>query len=196
MCKVDGCERVSAYKKDDVCQKHYFRFMRNGTYETVRKRKYRVTNQAGYQSLLEPNHPLSQSSGYVYEHRMVAYSKYGETLPDCELCGKACSWDIYTTHIDHIDEDVTNNNPLNLRPLCNGCNSSRNNPPKHTWSNATAITFNGKTMTANEWSREDGVLVSRPTIINRLAKGYSVEDALFSRKKTHNGKRLEKLNSK
>jgi len=123
MCKVNGCDNDSAYVKDDVCQMHYFRFMRNGTYDTVRKRNYRYTNPKGYQAIYEPDHILSQKNGYVYEHRFVMYSVFGDNLPDCALCGKECNWDLYTTHIDHIDEDVTNNKPDNLRSLCNACNT-------------------------------------------------------------------------
>ena len=35
-CKIDGCTQNARYKKDQVCQKHYFRFMRYGTYELKR----------------------------------------------------------------------------------------------------------------------------------------------------------------
>lgn len=34
-CKIDGCNREAMYKADCVCQMHYFRFMRNGTYDLL-----------------------------------------------------------------------------------------------------------------------------------------------------------------
>lgn len=180
-CKVDGCERSAMYKADQVCQKHYFRMMRNGTYDVVKKdRKERIENPAGYQLIYNPAHPLAQANGYVYEHRMVAHEKYGENLPPCELCGKATSWKAYTTHIDHIDEDVRNNNPENLRPLCNGCNSRRGANPAHEKVNAMAIEFQGVIDTPTGWARDERVLVSGKTVRCRVKKGWSVEDALFA----------------
>ena len=83
-CKVDGCERNADYQSQQVCQKHYFRFMRNGHYDlkTVdernpynRSRKYRTQNPAGYQKIYEPNHPLAQKGGDVYEHRFVEFDQ-------------------------------------------------------------------------------------------------------------------------
>ena len=184
-CKVEGCKKGVMYKARKLCQMHYFRFMRNGTYKLKRKRKYRQTNPAGYQLLYIPGHHLSQNGGYIYEHRKVAYDKYGDNLPDCELCGKECTWDIYTTHIDHIDEDVTNNDPENLRPLCCACNSRRNLGPSHEKSNSASISFSGETMTAAEWSRDYRVKVCGSTILRRKKRGMSDNDALFLPKKTH-----------
>lgn len=184
MCKVDGCLRVSMYKKDDVCQRHYFRFMRNGTYDTVTTRKYRISNPKGYQLLFIPNHPLSQRSGYIYEHRYVMYCMWGDELPDCEICGKPCNWEPYTTHIDHIDKDVTNNDQKNLRPLCNPCNSRRDYPLMHELDRCSSIEYMGVTMTAEEWSRDTRVSVKGVTIKNRINKGWSVKDSLFTVSKT------------
>lgn len=121
-CVIPECDRSADYKKQQVCQKHYFRFMRNGSYEP-RQRKYRIQNPAGYQKLSESNHPLANKDGYVYEHRFVVYNHYGTDLPSCELCGKATDWE--TCHIDHKDNDVSNNLLGNLRPVCRPCNTMR-----------------------------------------------------------------------
>lgn len=184
MCKVDDCDRVSMYKKDDVCQMHYFRFMRNGTYDTVKTRRYRISNPKGYQLLFIPDHPLAQSKGYVYEHRYVMYSIWGDCLPDCELCGKSCDWEPYTTHIDHIDNDVTNNDQKNLRSLCNACNSRRDYPLMHELGWCSSIEYDGKTDTANGWSRDSRVSVAGTTIHRRIKNGDSIEDALFKPSRT------------
>ena len=187
-CKIDGCDRDSKFKAQQVCQKHYFRMMRYGTYEltTVGKRRYRSQNAKGYQMLHLPDHPLAMANGSVYEHRKVIYDKYGDTLPDCELCGKEISWK--TVHIDHIDEVVTNNSPANLRPLCRNCNTRRNLRPQHERKDAIAVTWDGETKTPNEWSRDPRVAVSNGTIVRRKKMGMSDYDCLFAPKLTHNGK--------
>ena len=157
-CKIDGCNREAVYKADCVCQKHYFRFMRNGTYDLLPKpiRKYRRHNVKGYQLIFEPRHQLAMSDGYVYEHRFVIYSIYQNNLPNCKLCGCKLTWS--SCHIDHIDNDITNNTPENLRPICRACNVMRSHTliPKYTHKGHSKITFNGLTMTAAEWSRPLG----------------------------------------
>jgi hypothetical protein len=161
--------------------------MRNGTYDLVRSRKQRVQSPDGYQWLYKPDHILAhRTSGYVPEHRFLIYEKYGVTLPDCEICGKPTNWQ--TCHIDHIDKNTGNNEITNLRPLCPGCNTWRDYPEQHTIRKNHSITYDGQTMTAAEWSRKTNVHVSGRTIILRLASGMTVEEALFSEKKTHNGK--------
>ena len=187
MCKVVGCGSDSMYVKDDVCQMHYFRFMRNGTYDTVRKRNYRYVNPKGYQSIYEPEHILSQKNGYVYEHRFVMYSLFGDNLPNCALCGKGCVWELYTTHIDHIDEDVTNNKPDNLRALCNACNTGRGKKEHYLRSSSTAIEYKGEIKTPTEWARHDLCSVSGSTIRRRMNNGYSALDAIFLPSKTFKG---------
>ena len=112
-CKIDGCDRESMYTGKMLCQKHYFRIMRNGIPETVRKRNYRSRNAAGYQFVYEPNHPLAHSNGNVYEHRFVYYNQKNSNPTICEMCSKEINWG--NLHIDHIDCDVTNNKVENLR---------------------------------------------------------------------------------
>lgn len=188
-CKIEGCERESVYKTQQVCQKHYFRMMRYGTYEltTVGKRKERSQNAKGYQMLFLPDHPLAMANGSVYEHRKVVYDQYGENIPPCQLCGKSINWK--TVHIDHIDDSVDNNGPENLRALCRACNTmrARVHIPQHTVKRRHAITFKGVTKTPTEWAREPGVRVSGATIIRRIKDGMSVEQALFGEKVTHRG---------
>lgn len=186
-CKVDGCDRESSYVSQQVCQMHYFRMMRHGTYEltTAGKRNNRSHNSKGYQMLYIPEHPLAMKNGYVYEHRKAVYEKYGEEIPPCELCGKAVNWE--TVHIDHIDDSVDNNEPANLRALCRACNTmrARVHIPQHTVNGRHAITYNGVTKTATEWARDPRVRVAGNTIVLRLKKGMTVEKALFSEKVTH-----------
>lgn len=185
VCRVDGCDREEMYKNDKLCQMHYFRKMRTGSFELQKKRKYRRQNPAGYFLVFEPGHPLSQAGGYVYEHRFVVYSKYGDSLPGCDLCGKPTEWE--TCHIDHIDEDVTNNKLENLRPVCRPCNTLRGRikTPEHEYKGATGIECDGQTMTVAEWARQEGVTVSGNCIRNRIAKGWDIKDAIYKPSLTH-----------
>jgi len=185
-CKIPNCDNQATYKRDQVCQKHYFRFMRYGTYELTTKAKYRTSNPKGYQLLREPSHNLAQKRGLVYEHRLVLFNKFGYSLKRCEECGKLWSWDdIYGSHVDHIDGDVTNNDLSNLRPLCNGCNTSGGNSERYEHCPRNKkLSFNGKALAAKNWQHEKGVHVCEHTIINRLKKGWNIEDALYRKPKT------------
>ena len=200
-CHVEGCGRDARYKTAQLCQKHYFRIRRNDSIETVLEKKKRetgITRQPrvtmpgkGYQRLYDPAHPLADTQGYVSEHRKIVYARYGDVLPGCELCGVAVNWE--TVHIDHIDRDVKNNAPDNLRPLCRNCNTRRDMPPAHTFSHTHALTFDGKTDTAAGWARDPRIKVDRKTIVMRKQAGMSDHDALFAPKLTHNGKLPVKL---
>lgn len=189
-CKIEGCDRPAMYAEQQVCQKHYFRFMRNGTYETVRKRRARLRYQdpAGYWKVFEPSHPLADSTGYVWEHRKIVYDCIGDDVPPCALCGKLLSW--ANAVVDHIDEVKWNNDPKNLRPLCHRCNTWRGKRlPSHLHKGNHAITFDGETKTASEWARDPRVKVAHNVISQRKRRGMSDYDALFSPKLTHNGRR-------
>ena len=58
-------------------------------------------------------------------HRMVYRATNPEPKP-CWNCGKELSWDMgKSMHIDHIDNDTTNNHISNLRASCITCNTRR-----------------------------------------------------------------------
>lgn len=187
-CKVDGCDReCKHYPGKGICQMHYFRMMRYGTYELTKsgKGKEKQRNGKGYLMIKMSGHPLAMANGFVYEHRKVIYDRHGDVLPPCEKCGKDVTWK--TAHIDHIDEVVDNNEESNLRVLCRACNvmRSRVHIPEHTKKGRSSITLNGVTKTASEWSRDPRVKISATTILFRLRNGMDVESALFAPKVTH-----------
>ncbi len=194
-CKIEGCDRYADYKAQQVCQKHYFRFMRYGTYDLSRKvhpngstRVYRRTTPNGYEKLYEPEHQLANSDGYVYEHRKVFFEQIDSNPDSCEMCGNPVDWS--TCHIDHKDNDKSHNLKENLRCLCRACNVFR----AHTSTSMGArfLTHDGKTMTAGSWSRQPGVNVCGGTITRRKQMGMSDHQALFAEKGTHKNSRPNK----
>lgn len=185
-CMIDGCTKPRRRSKAGVCEMHYIRFYRTGTYELKDKgRKPRLTNPAGYQKLHKPGHPLANADEYVYEHRYVMYEKLGDGISECSICGSPISWG--TCHIDHIDENVANNDISNLRATCRGCNTMRGRKAEHEYGRAVAISWGGKTMTPTEWARQPGVTVSGSTIRRRFEAGQSAEDAIWAPSRTFKG---------
>jgi len=173
-CTIGGCNKKIAYAERQICQMHYFRYMRNNTYDTIKKRTYRTLHSNGYIKLYEPDHELSASDGNIYEHRYVYYEKISKTISECEMCGKEINWKI--GHIDHIDENRSNNNEENLRPLCNGCNVYRN---RKLDSNVKClVTYKNRTMSCHAWGRQPDVKVSGHTIRRRIDKGQSPKEAI------------------
>ena len=185
-CKIEGCKQTAVSPSLGVCQKHYFRFRRTGTYELLPKQKRATRRQdpRGYWQLYMPNHPLADSTGYVWEHRKLMHDKYGSTLPNCELCGKHITWE--TAHIDHKDETPSNNDTENLRPLCRVCNVGRT-----LRCNLVLLTVDGITKTASEWSKDPAVKFCYRSILRRRAAGMSDWEVLFGKKRTHNGNGAE-----
>lgn len=184
-CKIEGCERDCRYLAQQVCQKHYFRFMRYGTYDlTMKPRKERRVHSAGYICLFLPDHPLANSTGDVYEHRFVMYKKYGENIPPCEICGASTSWHPYTTHIDHINKVKDDNREENLRVLCNACNSKRDLNAVDR-KNVFSITINGVKKTAYQWAQTEGANHSGSSIKRRFLSGIDAYECVFGKNKTH-----------
>ena len=188
-CKIEGCCAKVRYRNMGICQKHYFRMMRNGSFERKQKeaidREHRKTTTGGYILLKYNGHPLAQKSGYVFEHRKVVYDIYGDSLPPCQLCGSKSDWSSRKTHIDHIDEDRANNSSDNLRVLCNPCNSRRGRKNSHEYPGVMAVTIDGVTKTANEWAKYGKANFCGASIKRRIMSGIDHKEAVFGRKLTH-----------
>ena len=192
-CSIEGCEKPIKFKADGICQMHYFRKMRTGHFGTslCAPGERRMNHSGGYIMLRLPGHPLAQKHGNVFEHRKVMYDIHGENLPPCELCGAESRWSSRTTHIDHIDRDKSNNDPSNLRVLCNPCNVGRDRKPPSQWRGAMAIELNGVVKTPAEWARESDVGFCGASIARRIRLGMGPSDAIYGEKKTHNGKKAK-----
>lgn len=179
-CKVDGCSREATYKSQQVCQKHYFRMMRYGTYDTTRvgKAKQRVVTPNGYVKIYKLGHQLADNGGYAFEHRYVLFEKHSGKELSCVKCGAYWNWRPYKDHVDHIDKDKENNSESNLRPLCNACNTRRTKRVAHKEKGKIALTYDGDTKTPEEWSRDSRCSVIGSTLRNRIKAGWTVEEAI------------------
>lgn len=186
------------YKARGICQMHYFRFMRNGTYDLKDKSEYKRKSGKigvdgwsitpnGYKKIYVGDHELSVK-GYAFEHRYVLYeASRGKDL-SCEFCGREFSFRPYKDHVDHIDNDKLNNSIENLRPLCNACNTRRTIRTPHEEKGKISLTYNGETKTPEEWGRDDRIPVYGPTIRQRLKAGWDSEKALTTPSRKGNNK--------
>ncbi len=90
---------------------------------------------SGYVVLTGHNgHPLAGAKGKLYEHRKVLYEALGDGPHPCHWrvlsgCGE-CSLEWSEIHVDHVDDNPTNNSPENLVVSCMACNRSR---PRSLW---------------------------------------------------------------
>ena len=51
-CKIDGCKSEVMCKQQGVCQKHYFRMRRNGSYD-LKDRNFRYESENAYRKQAE-----------------------------------------------------------------------------------------------------------------------------------------------
>ncbi len=136
------------------------------------------TTHNGYIRVYAKGHKMSLIGNYAYAHRKCLFDHYGQEVLFCELCGADWLWRPYLDHVDHIDNDKTNNDILNLRPLCNGCNVKRSDKPKHLSKGRVALEYKGKTMTPEEWGRDPNCAVNGVNLRNRIKAGWSIEKAM------------------
>lgn len=132
VCSIDTCTEPTK-KRGRYCTTHRARIERHGTAE-LPVRADRHSNQRGYQLIRRPGHPLARKDHWAYEHRVVLYDAIGPGTHPCHWCQKPVSWDQRHTHhpdalvVDHVDEDVRNNDRTNLVPACGPCNVRRSSP--------------------------------------------------------------------
>ena len=122
ICRESECTAPVRYSGLGVCNSHYAKH-----YRKTRKPSHKPWQ--GYRIVKAHGHPLAGKDGRVYEHRLVLWEKVGESDQQCAHCASSVSW-FAKEHkrklvVDHLDGNVSNNDPANLAPSCHGCNSHR-----------------------------------------------------------------------
>jgi len=123
LCKVAGCKLEVRSRNAGLCEKHYGRVRRGVPINEDRPVVGRYITPAGYVRVLLHNHPLADSRGQIFEHRLVAYDKHAGLCPPCYWCGAPLAWSSATA--DHLNEDKADNRPENIVVACNDCNRAR-----------------------------------------------------------------------
>jgi hypothetical protein len=113
--------RISA----DLCEACYCYQRLNGKPRRKFEKSagYYRTGPHGYLVIRQEGHPLAHRSGWVYEHRFVAYVKHGGVCPPCFWCGRHLQWK--KAVVDHLNEQKADNRPENVEVSCNTCNRMR-----------------------------------------------------------------------
>ncbi|GEM_PF-2801377 len=121
LCTVHKCTNPAVRVGHGLCEKHYDRVRRVGSTELAPR--VVLKSRSGYTLVKDPGHPLSNANGWLAQHRVVAYEKYGAGDHPCHWCGVVLPWpDIV---IDHLNEVKTDNAHDNLVVACSPCNRMR-----------------------------------------------------------------------
>lgn len=156
-----------------MCGKHYYRMYRGGT--TEKKQRGSFFLASGYLMLTgKKGHKLADSRGQVLAHRHAFYESNGEGPFECEWCGVSLTW--IDLHVDHLDEDRSNNDPVNLKPSCCSCNTNRKAGQKKKGRDRNkSLLYQGKSYTLKELSELAGISVEA---MRQRVRYMSVEHAV------------------
>jgi len=105
------------------------RFCSRTCYAAKRPRRKETTKGTRMRKIFD--HPLSTPSGGITEARLVLYEKIGPGSHPCTWCKETVTWMPGRGLVagaliaDHLDWNHHNNDPDNLVPSCNACNSHR-----------------------------------------------------------------------
>jgi len=130
-CTVSGCSTKSRARGSALCEMHYARSYRNGTFDGPDyKRRYLPTN--GYIKLVGVDCPIANECGVIYEHRKVLFEAIGAGQHSCHWCSKPVSWGYGVSKrtkgslvVDHLNGQKDDNRLENLVPSCHSCNGNR-----------------------------------------------------------------------
>lgn len=106
-----------------------------------------------------------QDGKRIYVHRKILRDKIGDGEHPCFHCGRMVAWDKWHNEhprdalvVDHLDANKLNNDPDNLVPSCNRCNSLRGAEKFiNNMRSAQSVTYNGVTLLPSEWARQIGI---------------------------------------
>ena len=104
MCKADGCDNATQ-NRGRYCPKHYWRLRNHGSLDLPaakpKREPTRWVTRWGYMHVYLPSHPMANSAGAVYEHRLVMAEHLGRNLLSSES-------------VHHINGDRLDNRIENL----------------------------------------------------------------------------------
>lgn len=121
-CSIDDCKNPARTREGRECEMHYYRWRRNGHFDLTDVSTEHF-HSSGYRVRKAPGHPLARQNGWVFEHRLVAFGKYGPGDQTCHWCGQSLEWP--EAVIDHLNEEKADNTPDNLVVACSPCNRAR-----------------------------------------------------------------------
>lgn len=127
LCSIEGCDSASRSPQGWLCEKHYYRGRRTGSFED-RQRAGPTRRSNGYWAQAMKGHPAASPDGTLYEHRRVFYEAHGTEGHTCHWCGVALVWGGSgngKVQVDHLDGIKANNEADNLVPSCFRCNAQR-----------------------------------------------------------------------
>ena len=77
VCSVHKCHDPATRVGHGLCENHYRRVRNTGSFDLTPRVEFQTSN--GYRMVKAAGHPVAQASnGWAFEHRIVAYQKYGE----------------------------------------------------------------------------------------------------------------------
>lgn len=126
-CSVKGCDKPARSLNEGAwCERHYMRWYRHGDpLAGVDVNGFKAGPQRHYRRVRPPaGHPMRTKNGAAYEHRVVLFDTIGYGPHRCHWCDAALTWG-NNLHVDHLDRVKDNNDPTNLVPTCQPCNSRR-----------------------------------------------------------------------
>ena len=121
ICTVQKCTNLAVRVGHGLCETHYGRVRYTGSTEL--KPRVRLQTNKGYTMIKAEGHPLAQSNDWAFEHRVIAFEKYGPGLQHCHWCDKSLDWKRVV--VDHLNEVKTDNRSDNLVTACTPCNRIR-----------------------------------------------------------------------
>ena len=128
-CPISGCGRHIPISGAKFCMMHAARLSRKGNLGSAGYAKggghADYLGSDGYVLEFNSQHPAA-CSGRIRQHQRIFYDKHPADTPlICYWCGCNLRWDNF--HVDHLDNDRSNNDPENLEASCETCNPQRGN---------------------------------------------------------------------